>query len=1096
MFRLTLKRILKDWRLVGVLLLTMSLAAGFLAFGPMYVRMIAAASLQQRVSTEIERTFQLTLRNQTVLDRDFVDNTVDTTLGAYAGEMRQFYAAQPWICASPRGCYRPYAFSEFDSLFALKEGRLPSNTPQNGIDVEAVVLPRMTEMDRAYIGQQFILGEDSDTAITVEVVGIVDALLPETAPYWEGMTIFDVVNTPVGDNTRPDVSFIVSEDAYLEHVTVAVTDIDRIVMWRVMLNREWFTAARADDFLMAYHDFSQAMRLEAPNINLNTGVVDLLESFQRSVEEAQAPVILLSFLIFALMLYNCITIAALLMEQRQEEWIMFSSRGSSTLQLVQMQVIINLLLAIAALVGGLVIAWLTLLILATVGPQADVLGMPEISLIQMDTFALLAIALVLIVIGLTIPTYVAATRSLAVLKQAMARPPQTPIWARFGLDFGLIALGLIFVVRLVSQVANVPLETIISQPEQLLDVLTSQDFGAQLNDPFTLAAPALLIMGSALLWMRLFPLIVSGIGRLTEVRNGLTSRLAFWNVARDPAHYAQLVLLLIITLSLGTASILLDAARQENSRSVAVAQVGADAAIDVIPAEYDDSFDPMTLPGVEAASDMMVVPVNAAREITLLGVDPAELDAFPDLATPLNVLHDIAAPDLGGLQVSEEAQTIALDIMSLPDESAETSTTIAAFVDLIDTRGLFLSMELVPQSRTSPGTFSTYQTNPLPCVGPWTLLGIRLTAEQAGNDDFVHTVIMDALVAGGTSQQLASFDADTLDDWRWERGSDQMIENASLIPETERYTQGDGALLVRYSVETYGPRMTQPALVYRPVVEQPMPVLISPAFAEAYGTRSSLRRPLDVGDTITTELIIQEGFQTAYISNRSIPSRTLNMRYTVAGIIPEMPMFEPDALYLVTTTEWLQLTLNQDASLGEFHEPNRTLLKLNGERPSSDFYTATETIPGLLKATAAWDIYQQLLRDPLTNAITGVLLVGFWISLILGIIDFAFYMIVTIRRRAMSLATLKAIGWRNRNILGLLAIEQSIVIVPALIIGLIFGVGLTLVLQPMLGIHTALVIPVTIWALPLILIVAFALTLVSVMQLVYRNSVQIMRFGE
>lgn len=1100
MFRLTWKRIREDWRLVGVLLLAMSLAAGFLAFGPMYVRMIAAASLQQRVSTEIERTFQLTLRNQTVLDRNLVESTIAQNLGEYAEDVRQFYTTQPWICASPRSCQRPYAFAEFDSLFTLKEGRLPSDPPPNGVDLEAVVLPRMTELDRTFIGQQLTLGDDEESALTIEIVGIVEAQLPETHPYWESMTIFDVVNTPIGnEDLRPDVSVIVTEADYLEKIAVAVPDVDRIVVWRTMLDRALFTAARADEFLSKYHDFSQVIRFEAPNITLNTGSVALLESFQQSVEEAKAPVILLSFLIFALMLYNCITIAALLMEQRQEEWIMFSSRGSSTLQLIQMQFIINLLMAIAALAGGLVIAWLTLFLLAAVGPQASVLAIPDLTLIQADTFILLIIALVLIVIGLTIPTYFAAARSLAVLKQSIARPPRMPVWARFGLDFGLIALGIIFVVRLISLVTNERLETFINQPERLREILASQNFGAQLNDPFTLAAPALLIMGSALLWMRLFPLIVSGIGRLTEFSRGLTGRLAFWNVARDPAHYAQLVLLLIVTLALGTASILLDAARQENSRTVALAQVGADATFDVIPAEADQGFDASQLSGVIATTDLMWVPVDAGREITLMGVDVAELGGFPQLAEPLGALADVPAPDLGGLEIDAETQTLSLDIMSLPDEDTNTPITVSASVDLVDTRGIFLNVALTTEEDTTRNSFTTYRTRILQGVGPWTLLGIRLSAEQEGNDDFIHTVVIDSLsatMANGEVLLLNSFDEPTLPDWRWERGSNQMTESASLLPETEYHIEGEGALQVRYRVETFGPRMTQPALVYRPLVEQPIPVVISPAFAEAYGTRSSLRRPLDIGDTITTELLIREGFQTAYISIRSIPTRAIDLRYTVVGIVPDLPMFADNALYLAARTDWLQLTLNKEASLGEFHKPNRTLLMLDNEVPTEAFRSSAEAIPGLLHSTVAWDIYQELLRDPLTNAITGVLLVGFWISLIMGIIDFAFYMTVTIKRRAMSLATLKAIGWRNRSILQLLAIEQSIVIAPALIIGLIFGIGLTLVLQPLLGINTTLVVPITILALPIILILAFALTLASVMQLVYRDSVQIMRFGE
>ena len=74
-----------------------------------------------------------------------------------------------------------------------------------------------------------------------------------------------------------------------------------------------------------------------------------------------------------------------------------------------------------------------------------------------------------------------------------------------------------------------------------------------------------MLTGLALFWLRLFPWLMDLISRLFRNSRHLTTPLAVWNVARDPNHYAQLVLLLIGTLALGTASLALtetrDAAR-------------------------------------------------------------------------------------------------------------------------------------------------------------------------------------------------------------------------------------------------------------------------------------------------------------------------------------------------------------------------------------------------------------------------------------------------------------------------------------------------------------------------------------------------------
>ncbi len=50
-----------------------------------------------------------------------------------------------------------------------------------------------------------------------------------------------------------------------------------------------------------------------------------------------------------------------------------------------------------------------------------------------------------------------------------------------------------------------------------------------------------------------------GIGALVSRANGLIGALALWNIARDPGHYAQLVLVLICTLAIGTAALALAA---------------------------------------------------------------------------------------------------------------------------------------------------------------------------------------------------------------------------------------------------------------------------------------------------------------------------------------------------------------------------------------------------------------------------------------------------------------------------------------------------------------------------------------------------------
>src|SRR5690606_7440156 len=115
---------------------------------------------------------------------------------------------------------------------------------------------------------------------------------------------------------------------------------------------------------------------------------------------------------------------------------------------------------------------------------------------------------------------------------------------------------------------------------------------------FNLAAPVLILLGASMLWLRIFPFVVDLLGSLGGNTTGLTLRLAFWNVARDPAHYAQLVLLLIATLALGTASVTLSQTHRIGGLSAARAEVGADASLSLDPRFYDDAIDWNAFPDV------------------------------------------------------------------------------------------------------------------------------------------------------------------------------------------------------------------------------------------------------------------------------------------------------------------------------------------------------------------------------------------------------------------------------------------------------------------------------------------------------------------
>jgi len=129
-----------------------------------------------------------------------------------------------------------------------------------------------------------------------------------------------------------------------------------------------------------------------------------------------------------------------------------------------------------------------------------------------------------------------------------------------------------------------------------------------------------------------------------------------------------------------------------------------------------------------------------------------------------------------------------------------------------------------------------------------------------------------------------------------------------------------------------------------------------------------------------------------------------------------------------------------------------------------------------------------------------MLFAGFWVSLLLNVLDFGFYLAVTARRRALSFAVLRAMGWPARSIWGVLAVEQAALAAPALLVGVGLGAALAYLLLPFLALigGQALRFPAAgVLGLLAALAVAFAGLLGAAAIFLGRQSVnQVLRMGE
>jgi len=278
------------------------------------------------------------------------------------------------------------------------------------------------------------------------------------------------------------------------------------------------------------------------------------------------------------------------------------------------------------------------------------------------------------------------------------------------------------------------------------------------------------------------------------------------------------------------------------------------------------------------------------------------------------------------------------------------------------------------------------------------------------------------------------------------------------------------------------------ATIQQPVTEASIPVIMTARMAKDLGEASRRERlPLEVGMTGTLVLPLEQG--------------EIKLPFRVAGIVPSFPTGAATAHILILNRQALLQTVNGQAKgQGRLEGINQIWFGGTVRQSPNTFAAQLPTSLPAATFTYAWDRYNALLREPLPAAVAGMLFAGFWVSLLLSLLDFGFYLVVTARRRSLGFAVLRSMGWDANNIWWLLVVEQAALVIPALVVGIFIGVVLAYVILPFLALvggQTLQVPNLSILGLVVTLLVGFgALTLITAQWLRRMNVNQVLRLGE
>ena len=489
-------------------------------------------------------------------------------------------------------------------------GTLPAGKPGNGSTVTLQAVVTVATADRFDLGvgsRVPVLG----TAITLQVTGIVRPEDPRS-PFWgyDPLVTAPVYVQPMVGNPYWEGGVFVAGSAVAALQGLLNTD-DIQLTWMFPLDLDRLTGAQAFSLNSTLAGTLQAAgqvtvnELHFPTqISLSTGATSLIDEFAIA-NSAVDNVLNLMLVSLAVVAAAVVLLAAwLLAEKRRDDYAVLRARGASRRQL-----------ALLALGGSAVV---------------------------------------------TLPATAAGMALAIVLTPAAASPLG---WWLAGLTSGVALAGPALVTARTHREAGAevrpdrPLNRVSSSRRLVIEaglvlaaiggliVLREQGLGSGGGDLYPSAAPILVAIPAAIIVLRLYPLVVRALLRLTGRRPGATAFLGLARAARVPATAVLPAFAMILALALVSFAGMVRGALVRGEVAASWQDTGADAVITVpgsISAAAQRAIG--AVPGVQRTAALTVTTalVGVDNAFVAVLVDPAQYSAFL-AATPLPQAAEFAA---------------------------------------------------------------------------------------------------------------------------------------------------------------------------------------------------------------------------------------------------------------------------------------------------------------------------------------------------------------------------------------------------------------------------------------------------------------------
>ena len=383
-------------------------------------------------------------------------------------------------------------------------------------------------------------------------------------------------------------TLLVRRQDYITFVEPVIPSKTGGVYWHIILDESKVYADIAAEYIEGFERGLVVINQHLPDVKLDSPPLDPLKEFV--AQESTLITLLLSFNlpVCGFLIYFLVLTSAIIARWQRREIAVLASRGVRARSILGLTVIEELLLFIFGFPIGVGFGMGLALLMGYTSSFLAFVSRPPIPVSLRGVNAPLALLALVVTLVTRISAAAQSTRySIVEVEREHARPMRAPFWHRYYLDLLLIFPTIYAYQQLTNQGTLAML--VQDRPEDLY------------QDPLLILVPGLFILAAALLALRIFPLVMRLVDVLAGITPWITPHLTFRQLSRHSSSYINPLLLLIVSLALGSYTMSMASSLDQWLIDRMYYRVGADLAFEPYPSSM---LNPATSEGIGEGTDL------------------------------------------------------------------------------------------------------------------------------------------------------------------------------------------------------------------------------------------------------------------------------------------------------------------------------------------------------------------------------------------------------------------------------------------------------------------------------------------------------------